>query len=286
MATCDCGRDCDGDWDCRHDSDCVCHRRCPAAVGFPRGRGVVILRGCFGLSGPWPSTGLQLFRVVQWSGQDAAEMSLAWRVAFGEGERVVLSGRPWADVADGDDVDVERFLAVEHTSLPGAPDAGHAFLPSRGSGGHDTGACRPCVWHWKPQGCFRGSECRHCHLCPRGELGIRRRERAATLRPIFAQSPTARHGREGPSIPGGSEDGGVPSLGGAAGMSSSVSAGSDVHGTGDCRPCAWFWKKEGCQNGEACRRCHLCSEGELLRRWKKKHTDRLSMRRRELQRGP
>ena len=62
-------------------------------------------------------------------------MSLAWRVVFGEGERVVLSGRPWADVADGDDVDVERFLAVEHTSLPGAPDAGHAFLPSRGSGG-------------------------------------------------------------------------------------------------------------------------------------------------------
>ena len=63
-------------------------------------------------------------------------------------------------------------------------------------------------------------------------------------------------------------------------------AGSGMHGTGDCRPCAWFWKEGGCQNGEACRRCHLCSEGELLRRWRKRHIDRLSMRRRELQRGP
>ena len=213
-------------------------------------------------------------------------MSLAWRVVFGERERVVLRGRPWADVGDADDADVESSPAVEHASPPGASDAAYAPLPSRGSGGHDTGACRPCVWHWKPQGCFRGSECGHCHLCPQSEIRTRRKERAATLRPIFTRSPAVGHGRGGQSIPDGSEDGGVSPPDGAAGMSSAVSAGSGMHGTGDCRPCAWFWKEGGCQNGEACRRCHLCSEGELLRRWRKRHIDRLSMRRRELQRGP
>ena len=213
-------------------------------------------------------------------------MSLAWRVILGEGERVVLRGRAWADVEDGDDVDVAGFFVVEHTSLPGAPSAGQASLPSRGSGGHDTGACRPCVWHWKSQGCFRGGECRYCHLCPRGELGIRRKERAVALRPAFPPGPTVRYGREGQSVPGGSEDGSVLPPDGAAGVSPAVSVGSDLHGTGDCRPCAWFWKVGGCQNGEACRRCHLCSEGEVLRRWRKKHDDRLAMRRREFRRGP
>jgi len=46
------------------------------------------------------------------------------------------------------------------------------------------------------------------------------------------------------------------------------SLGSALHGSGDCRPCAWFWKPQGCHNGEACRRCHLCPEGELKRRKK------------------
>jgi hypothetical protein len=49
-----------------------------------------------------------------------------------------------------------------------------------------------------------------------------------------------------------------------------VSVGSAMHSVGKCRPCAWFWKPEGCLNGSSCRHCHLCSPEELRER-KKKH---------------
>mmetsp|Transcript_31384 Transcript_31384/g.57618 ORF Transcript_31384/g.57618 Transcript_31384/m.57618 type:complete len:553 (+) Transcript_31384:54-1712(+) len=44
------------------------------------------------------------------------------------------------------------------------------------------------------------------------------------------------------------------------------SQGSERHGTGECRPCAWFWKPEGCRNGADCFHCHLCPFGELKAR--------------------
>jgi len=48
------------------------------------------------------------------------------------------------------------------------------------------------------------------------------------------------------------------------------SAGSALHGTGKCKPCAWFWKQTGCQSGGECSYCHLCPEGELKNRKKVK----------------
>jgi hypothetical protein len=48
------------------------------------------------------------------------------------------------------------------------------------------------------------------------------------------------------------------------------SGGSALHGTGRCRPCAWFWKSKGCQNEENCGHCHLCPEGEIKARKKAK----------------
>eukprot|EP00449_Zooxanthella_nutricula_P010560 CAMPEP_0198501732 /NCGR_PEP_ID=MMETSP1462-20131121/8884_1 /TAXON_ID=1333877 /ORGANISM="Brandtodinium nutriculum, Strain RCC3387" /LENGTH=408 /DNA_ID=CAMNT_0044230787 /DNA_START=57 /DNA_END=1280 /DNA_ORIENTATION=+ len=54
------------------------------------------------------------------------------------------------------------------------------------------------------------------------------------------------------------------------------SPGSAQHGEVDadgqplCQPCAWFYKASGCQNGANCRRCHLCTEGELKIRKKLK----------------
>lgn len=48
------------------------------------------------------------------------------------------------------------------------------------------------------------------------------------------------------------------------------SMGSNVHGSGQCKPCAWFWKDQGCQNGKDCQHCHTCDEGELKRRKKAK----------------
>mmetsp|Transcript_24543 Transcript_24543/g.54639 ORF Transcript_24543/g.54639 Transcript_24543/m.54639 type:complete len:377 (+) Transcript_24543:74-1204(+) len=46
------------------------------------------------------------------------------------------------------------------------------------------------------------------------------------------------------------------------------SRGSALHGTGKCRPCAWFWKPQKCQNDQDCGYCHLCPEGELKSRKK------------------
>lgn len=42
-----------------------------------------------------------------------------------------------------------------------------------------------------------------------------------------------------------------------------ASIGSALHGTGQCKPCAWFWKPEGCSNSSNCRHCHMCGKGQL-----------------------
>jgi len=47
------------------------------------------------------------------------------------------------------------------------------------------------------------------------------------------------------------------------------SFGSVLHGTGQCKPCAWFWRQQGCDNGSECRHCHLCSAGEFKARKKR-----------------
>ena len=48
---------------------------------------------------------------------------------------------------------------------------------SRGSELHRWNQCKPCPWFWKPQGCWNGKDCRHCHMCPQGEVRRRRRAR-------------------------------------------------------------------------------------------------------------
>jgi len=40
------------------------------------------------------------------------------------------------------------------------------------------------------------------------------------------------------------------------------SVGSAQHAAGLCKPCAWFWKPQGCKNGEMCCHCHLCPQDE------------------------
>jgi len=47
-----------------------------------------------------------------------------------------------------------------------------------------------------------------------------------------------------------------------------ASVGSSLHGTGQCKPCAWFWRPQGCDNGGDCRHCHLCLPGVLKERRK------------------
>lgn len=45
-----------------------------------------------------------------------------------------------------------------------------------------------------------------------------------------------------------------------------VSRGAAQHGTGECKPCAWFWKEQGCQHGQECGFCHLCPREEIKSR--------------------
>mmetsp|Transcript_54350 Transcript_54350/g.100360 ORF Transcript_54350/g.100360 Transcript_54350/m.100360 type:complete len:251 (+) Transcript_54350:60-812(+) len=41
----------------------------------------------------------------------------------------------------------------------------------------------------------------------------------------------------------------------------SYSIGSDEHFEDKCKPCAWYWRAEGCNGGVDCEFCHLCKPG-------------------------
>jgi hypothetical protein len=56
------------------------------------------------------------------------------------------------------------------------------------------------------------------------------------------------------------------------------SVGAALHASGQCKPCAWFWKPESCQWGLECGHCHLCPEGEIRRRKKEKQSEMKSAR--------
>lgn len=60
--------------------------------------------------------------------------------------------------------------------------------PSKGSQLHgqitEDGqpACQPCAWFHKASGCQNGANCTRCHLCPEGELKLRKKQKLARLR--------------------------------------------------------------------------------------------------------
>lgn len=51
------------------------------------------------------------------------------------------------------------------------------------------------------------------------------------------------------------------------------SAGSALHAADACKPCAWFWKAQGCKWGDECRYCHMCPSDALKnngrQRWRR-----------------
>lgn len=53
-------------------------------------------------------------------------------------------------------------------------------------------------------------------------------------------------------------------------MTDFPSIGSSLHGSGQCKPCAWFHKPKGCHRKEQCRHCHACAPEELTKRKKAK----------------
>merc|ERR1711879_736720 len=56
----------------------------------------------------------------------------------------------------------------------------------------------------------------------------------------------------------------------AMGSPEMPSIGSAQHHSGECKPCAFFWKAAGCGNGADCIYCHLCDANEKKRRQKEK----------------
>jgi len=48
------------------------------------------------------------------------------------------------------------------------------------------------------------------------------------------------------------------------------SIGSAGHDVGNCKPCGFLWKSNGCQKGSKCQYCHLCPPDEIKRRKKEK----------------
>jgi len=182
-------------------------------------------------------------------------------------------------------------------------------LPSPGSGVHGTGACRPCAWLYKPQGCANGKDCRHCHLCPEGEIKNRKKAKIANLKkdndddsddddggqtrasrqppqtpftataqtplPLYSMVPPVGYDPMSPMVMAWSPMVGMPGVPPMPfhpmpAILPLPSVGSNLHGTGMCRPCAWFWKSQGCANGADCFHCHLCPEGEIKDRKKAK----------------
>jgi len=45
-----------------------------------------------------------------------------------------------------------------------------------------------------------------------------------------------------------------------------------------CKPCAFIYTEEGCENGMSCVFCHLCPQGEKKRRQKEKKAHRKAMK--------
>merc|ERR1719181_71414 len=140
-------------------------------------------------------------------------------------------------------------------------------------------------------GCKNGEACCHCHLCPPGELKARKKMKVLTIRQekqcrkedqdaeALNASGESLHMMTAPnsslfSMP--MMTGGPmlpnmmpPAMANSIHTSELASAGSSEHPY-NCKPCAWFHKPKGCENGKDCRHCHLCSEREIQNRRKMK----------------
>lgn len=170
-------------------------------------------------------------------------------------------------------------------------------LASIGSAEHSTGNCKPCAFFWKPGGCLNGQLCCHCHLCPGGAVKQRKKQSFTEQRKEASSRlgvPLSRRQRKQQiqqhlqeqqlqlQVPppqeqsvtlateeaGSSDEDTLTTSHSSRSSLSEVSKGSSLHGTGECKPCAWFWRPEGCRKGLSCGHCHTCPDGELMRRRK------------------
>lgn len=154
------------------------------------------------------------------------------------------------DLDDGEDSRSE-FSAPPGLSPQGLEGevAAAAVAVSEGSLLHASGECKPCAWFWKAEGCSNGERCLHCHLCPPGAIKERKKLKKAEMQLAAEKSKVALEAEQ---------------------VKASLSLGSAMHGSGLCRPCAWFWKPTGCENGQDCLHCHLCPSDAIKDKKKSK----------------
>eukprot|EP00928_Gymnodinium_smaydae_P098853 TRINITY_DN9290_c0_g1_i1.p1 TRINITY_DN9290_c0_g1~~TRINITY_DN9290_c0_g1_i1.p1 ORF type:complete len:544 (-),score=96.33 TRINITY_DN9290_c0_g1_i1:107-1624(-) len=118
----------------------------------------------------------------------------------------------------------------------------------------------------------RKAEGQGSQSCPTQAL---RRERRARTEGASLAAIAASHQERSEAAAAEEEDSpaDAPDSSNAAGSRApAYSQGSALHGSGECRPCAWFWKAKGCLNAERCLHCHLCPDGEIKSRRKNKLT--------------
>merc|ERR1712012_713951 len=72
---------------------------------------------------------------------------------------------------------IATAVGVSDVSTPTLGSLLHGLLDDEG-----RLQCRPCAWFYKDSGCRNGASCRRCHLCPTGELKLRKKQRIAFLR--------------------------------------------------------------------------------------------------------
>lgn len=171
----------------------------------------------------------------------------------------------WSSIASGYEPDMP--IKVISRDVPAAPAPpikpalkGSLPAPSIGSQRHGRGEpCTPCPFFWKPSGCIEGRACNFCHLCPEkapetsGQNGSQLAEARVPL-----------------------SDGYAKFVGSDAGVSQSQEHEQvlemqqklcpeifEDHAVGQCKPCTFFWKPEGCRKSEACHHCHLCPPSAL-----------------------
>lgn len=79
-----------------------------------------------------------------------------------------------APLGDGDDDSEAPPLS---TNDDGGPTAVELMAA------HAAGKCTPCNYYWyKADGCRQGDDCKFCHLCPKGEIKRRKKEKVRMLR--------------------------------------------------------------------------------------------------------
>jgi len=175
--------------------------------------------------------------------------------------RILVSGQSTspADIKSGD-LDSESESAAE-----GTPSRSFLvrYLPcNRGGPAPDTHAAELVARKLTTPNC--------------GAMPARHDEQQPTLLSHLSSHAVAVAG-----VAGATSQLGVATAGGASSASVAArlaarrpetSAGSLLHDAGQCKPCAWFWRPHGCQNGAECRHCHLCEAGAIKARRKAKVT--------------